>query len=239
MASAEGTFCRKEDQFGRSQNPALMSATTNKNICIIDHPLVTHKLSFLRQKSTGSKEFRALVEEIAALMAYEATRDLPLEETEIDTPLETATGRFISGKKLGIVPILRAGLGMLEGILRLIPNAKVGHIGLYRNEKTLEPVEYFCKLPDDLPERDILLLDPMLATGGSAVAAVDALLKRGAKAENMRFLCLLASPNGLQRLAEAHPTVCIYTAAVDDRLDDNGYIRPGLGDAGDRIFGTL
>lgn len=216
-----------------------MSATTDSNICIIDHPLVTHKLSFLRQKSTGSKEFRALVEEIAALMAYEATRDLPMEDETIETPLEATTGRFISGKKLGIVPILRAGLGMLEGILKLVPNAKVGHIGLYRNEETLEPVEYFCKLPDDLPERDILLLDPMLATGGSAVAAVEALKARGAKPENMKFLCLLASPEGLKRLSEAYPMVGIYTAAVDDRLDDNGYIRPGLGDAGDRIFGTL
>lgn len=219
----------------------LMSAKTiqeNSNICIIDHPLVTHKLSYLRQKDTGSKEFRALVEEIAALMAYEATRDLPTLEEEIETPLQTATGRFISGKKLGIVPILRAGLGMLEGILRLIPNAKVGHVGLYRNEETLEPVEYFCKLPDDLPERDILLLDPMLATGGSVVAAIEALLRRGAKLEQIRFICLLASPEGLKRLSEAFPTVQIYTAAVDERLDENGYIRPGLGDAGDRIFGT-
>ena len=221
-----------------SKTRLSMSATTDSNICIIDHPLVTHKLSFLRQKTTGSKEFRALVEEIAALMAYEATRDLPTVEETIETPLETATGRFISGKKLGIVPILRAGLGMLEGILRLIPNAKVGHIGLYRNEETLEPVEYFCTLPDDLPERDILLLDPMLATGGSAVAAVHALEAKGAKPEQMKFLCLLASPEGLKRLSEACPNVAIYTAAVDSRLDDNGYIRPGLGDAGDRIFGT-
>jgi uracil phosphoribosyltransferase len=223
----------------RSKTRYPMSATTDSNICIIDHPLVTHKLSFLRQKSTGSKEFRALVEEIAALMAYEATRDLPTADITIETPLESATGRFISGKKLGIVPILRAGLGMLEGILRLIPNAKVGHIGLYRNEETLEPVEYFCKLPDDLPERDILLLDPMLATGGSAVAAVEALVSKGAKPEQMKFLCLLASPEGLKRLSEACPKVGIYTAAVDNRLDDNGYIRPGLGDAGDRIFGTI
>lgn len=218
-----------------------MSSSTTKeqtNICVIDHPLVTHKLSFLRQKDTGSKEFRALVEEIAALMAYEATRDLPVDDVEIETPLEKATGRFISGKKLGIVPILRAGLGMLEGILKLIPNAKVGHIGLYRNEETLEPVEYFCKLPDDLAERDILLLDPMLATGGSVVAAIEALERRGAKAEQIKFLCLLASPEGLKRLSEAYPTAKIYTAAVDEKLDENGYIRPGLGDAGDRIFGT-
>lgn len=209
------------------------------NLCIIDHPLVTHKLSFLRQKDTGSKEFRALVEEIAALMAYEATRDLPLGEEVIETPLEKMTGKFIEGKKLAVVPILRAGLGMLEGILRLVPNAKVGHIGLYRNEETLEPVEYFCKQPDDLSERDILLLDPMLATGGSAVAAIAALERRGAKPEQIRFLCLLASPEGIERLSKAYPTTPIYTAAVDDRLDDNGYIRPGLGDAGDRIFGTI
>lgn len=209
------------------------------NICIIDHPLVTHKLSFLRQKDTGSKEFRALVEEIAALMAYEATRDLPLGEATIETPLEVATGKFIEGKKLAIVPILRAGLGMLEGILKLVPNAKVGHIGLYRNEETLEPVEYFCKQPDDLAERDILLLDPMLATGGSAVAAIAALERRGAKPGQIRFLSLLASPEGIERLHNAYPEVTIYTAAVDNRLDDNGYIRPGLGDAGDRIFGTI
>lgn len=212
--------------------------TTSSNICIIDHPLVVHKISLLRQKKTGSKEFRALVEEIAALMAYEATRDLPLADHPIETPLEPATGRFISGKKLGIVPILRAGLGMLEGILRLVPNARVGHIGLYRDEETLEPVEYFCKMPDDLAERDIIILDPMLATGGSAVAAVAALERRGAKLEHIRFLCLLASPEGLERLSKAYPTVQIYTAAVDERLDENGYIRPGLGDAGDRIFGT-
>jgi uracil phosphoribosyltransferase len=217
---------------------AKLDLLNKPNICVIDHPLVIHKLSLLREKDTGSKEFRALVEEIAALMAYEATRDLPLADATIQTPLEEATGRFISGKKLGIVPILRAGLGMLEGILRLIPNAKVGHVGLYRDEETLEPVEYFCKLPDDLAERDILLLDPMLATGGSAAAAIHLLEKKGAKPEQIRFLCLLASPEGLERLSKAYPEVAIYTAAVDDRLDDNGYIRPGLGDAGDRIFGT-
>lgn len=218
-----------------------MSTTSHEmsNICVVDHPLVVHKLSHLRQKTTGAKEFRALVEEIAALMAYEATRDLPTAEREIATPLETATGRFISGKKLGIVPILRAGLGMLEGILRLIPNARVGHIGLYRNEETLEPVEYFCKLPGDVEERDILLLDPMLATGGSVVAAIDALKRRGARPEQIRFICLLASPEGLKRVSEAYPEVAIYTASVDNKLDERGYIRPGLGDAGDRIFGTL
>ncbi len=215
-----------------------LKSQKQSNLCIIDHPLVTHKLSLLRCKTTGSTEFRALVEEIAALMAYEATRELPLVDEPIETPLESATGRFISGKKLGIVPILRAGLGMLEGILRLIPNAKVGHVGLYRNEETLEPVEYFCKLPDDLAERDILLLDPMLATGGSVIAAIEALQRRGAKAEQIKFLCLLASPEGIERLTKAYPQISIYTASVDARLDERGYIRPGLGDAGDRIFGT-
>ena len=211
---------------------------TLSNLCVIDHPLVQHKLTHLRCKNTGSTEFRALVEEIAALMAYEATRELPLVEEPVETPLETMTGKYISGKKLAIVPILRAGLGMLEGILRLVPNAKVGHMGIYRNEKTLEPVEYFCKMPDDLQERDILLLDPMLATGGSVIATIEALQRRGAKPEQIKFLCLLASPDGVQRLTEAFPQVQIYTAAVDDRLDERGYIRPGLGDAGDRIFGT-
>lgn len=232
---------RKEERGAALYNAPRMSAISQENskICVIDHPLVTHKLSHLRLKVTGSKEFRTLVEEIAALMAYEATRDLPLSDVEIETPLQTATGRFISGKKLGIVPILRAGLGMLEGILRLVPNAKVGHIGLYRDEETLEPVEYFCKLPGDVEERDILLLDPMLATGGSAIAAIEALQRRGARPEQIRFLCLLASPEGLKKLNDAFPQVAIYTAAVDERLDERGYIRPGLGDAGDRIFGTL
>ena len=213
-------------------------ASLSSSVRVLDHPLITHKLSHLRRKETGSTEFRALVEEIAALMAYEATRDLPLEEQEIETPLQMATGQFISGKKLGIVPILRAGLGMLEGILRLVPNAKVGHIGLYRDEETLQPVEYFCKLPDDMPERDILLLDPMLATGGSVVAAIECLKKRGARAENIKFLCLLASPEGMKHLTDAFPGVSVYTAAIDSKLDERGYIRPGLGDAGDRIFGT-
>lgn len=216
-----------------------MTATETTPLCVVNHPLVVHKLTHLRCKATGSTEFRALVEEIAALMAYEATRDLPLVEEAVETPLETMTGHFIRGKKLAIVPILRAGLGMLEGILRLVPNAKVGHIGLYRNETTLEPVEYFCKMPDDLEERDILLLDPMLATGGSVIAAIEALQRRGAKPEQIKFLCLLASPEGLQRLRQAYPQVAIYTAAVDSHLDERGYIRPGLGDAGDRIFGTL
>lgn len=213
-------------------------AKTQSNLCVVDHPLVVHKLTHLRCKTTGSTEFRALVEEIAALMAYEATRELPLVEEAVETPLESMTGRYISGKKLAIVPILRAGLGMLEGILRLVPNAKVGHMGIYRNEKTLEPVEYFCKMPDDLQERDILLLDPMLATGGSVIAAIEALQRRGARPEQIKFLCLLASPEGVERLSSAFPQVTIYTGSVDERLDERGYIRPGLGDAGDRIFGT-
>ncbi|MCA9796029.1 MAG: uracil phosphoribosyltransferase [Candidatus Eremiobacteraeota bacterium] len=206
---------------------------------VIEHPLVQHKLTLLRKSDTGPKDFRELVEEIATLMAYECTRDLPLEEVEIETPLTRAYGRAIVGKKLSIVPILRAGLGMLNGILRLIPNAKVGHIGLYRDEKTLQPVEYYCKLPEDLPERDVLLLDPMLATGGSAAAAVEFLKARGARSQSIKFLCLLASPQGIATLRESDPEVDIYTASVDDRLNDKGYILPGLGDAGDRIFGTL
>lgn len=206
---------------------------------VVEHPLIQHKLTLLRKASTGPKDFRELTEEIAALMAYEATRLLPLEEVEIETPMIRTTGRAIVGKKLSIVPILRAGLGMLGGILRLIPNAKVGHIGLYRDEETLRPVEYYCRLPEDLPERDVILLDPMLATGGSAAAAVEFLKARGARSRSINFLCLLASPEGIATLREADPEVQIYTASVDDGLNDKGYILPGLGDAGDRIFGTL
>lgn len=205
----------------------------------VNHPLVQHKLTLLRQRDTGPKEFRELVDEIAALMVYEATRDLPLESVDCHTPLVEMKGAAITGKKLGVIPILRAGLGMLEGILRLIPNAKVGHIGLYRNEETLQPVEYYCKLPEDLHERDLFILDPMLATGGSAVAAVSAILARGARPENCKFLCLLAAPEGIDVLKEAHPKVEIYTASIEERLNEKGYILPGLGDAGDRIFGTL
>lgn len=206
---------------------------------LLEHPLIQHKLTLLRDTATGSKDFRELVEEIATLMAYEATRDLPLEEVDVETPLQRMRGRAIVGKKLGLVPILRAGLGMVPGILRLVPAARVGHVGIYRNESTLKPVEYFCKLPVDLAERDILLLDPMLATGGSAVAAVGFLKARGARGESIKFLCLLAAPEGLQALREAHPEVDVYTAAVDDSLNNRGYILPGLGDAGDRIFGTI
>lgn len=206
---------------------------------ILDHPLIQHKLTLLRDVRTGSKDFRELVQELATLMAYEATRDLPLEDVEVETPISKTKGRGIGGKKLAIVPILRAGLGMVSGIERLVPAAKVGHIGLYRSEDTLCPVEYFCKLPVDLAEREILLLDPMLATGGSALAAIEALKKRGALVKNIKFLCIVASPQGVESMNKAYPEVTIYTASVDQGLNDKGYIIPGLGDAGDRIFGTL
>lgn len=208
-------------------------------VTVIDHPLIQHKLTRMRDQSTGPKDFRELLEEIAMLMAYEVTRDLPLQDIEVPGPLGPARGKCILGKKLGVVPILRAGLGMVEGILRLVPNAKVGHIGLYRDETTLEPVEYYCKLPVDLSERDLFLLDPMLATGGSASAAIQFLKNRGARSGSIKFLCLLCSPRGLEVLQQAHPDVDIYTASIDQGLNDKGYILPGLGDAGDRLFGTL
>ena len=203
---------------------------------IIDHPLIQHKLTLIRDQSTGPKEFRELMDEIAMLMAYEITRDLPLEDVEIQTPVAKCRSKVLAGKKLGIVPILRAGLGMINGFLRLMPAAKVGHIGLYRDPETLLPVEYYCKLPTDLEERDFVLIDPMLATGGSLVAAITLLKQKGAK--NIKVLCLVAAPEGVKLTNEEHPDVEIYTAAVDDRLNDHGYIVPGLGDAGDRIFGT-
>ena len=203
---------------------------------VIDHPLVQHKLTFLRDKNTGSKEFRALVEELAMLLTYEATRDLPLEKVQTETPVAMATTEVLAGKKLGIVPILRAGLGMVDGMLNLIPAAKVGHIGMYRNEETLVPVEYYCKLPSDINEREVFVLDPMLATGGSACDAIGQIKKRGAK--HIKFIGLVAAPQGLKALHEAHPDVDIYVGALDEKLNDNGYIVPGLGDAGDRIFGT-
>ena len=209
------------------------------SVTVIDHPLIQHKLTLLRDAATGPKDFRELLEEIAMLMAYEVTRDLSLEDIEVAGPLGPAPGRTIAGKKLGVVPILRAGLGMVGGILRLVPNAKVGHIGLYRDETTLEPVEYYCKLPEDLAERDLFLLDPMLATGGSAAAAVNFLKKRGARPESIKFLCLLCSPEGLEVFQKAQPDVNVYTASIDSGLNDRGYILPGLGDAGDRLFGTL
>jgi len=203
---------------------------------IMDHPLIQHKIGIMRMKSTSTKEFRDLVSEVAMLIYYEASRNLPLADKEIETPLTKTTVKEIAGKKLCVVPILRAGLHMADGILNITPNAKVGHIGLYRNEETLEPVEYFCKLPKDAAEREIFVVDPMLATGGSAIAAIDMLKKRGIK--NIRFLCLIAAPEGTKKLQEAHPDVDIYIGAMDERLNDQGYILPGLGDAGDRIYGT-
>lgn len=203
---------------------------------IVSHPLIQHKLTILRDQNTPTKIFKELVDEIAMLMAYEATADLALEPVEIVTPLEGMTGQRVAGKKLTLVPILRAGLGMVEGILKLVPSARVGHVGLYRDHDTLEPVDYYFKVPGDAPERDFFVLDPMLATGGSAVAAVSSLKRAGAS--RIRFLCLVAAPAGVQRLAGAHPDVLIYCASLDRELNDAGYILPGLGDAGDRLFGT-
>ena len=202
----------------------------------IEHPLILHKLAIIRDKKTGSKDFRELVEEVSMLMAYEVTRNLSTEEVEIETPICKTKCQMLSGKKVAIVPILRAGLGMVDGMLKLIPAAKVGHVGLYRDEETLQPVEYFCKLPQDIAERDVIVVDPMLATGGSSSDAVTMLKKRGAK--NLRLMCLVASPEGIEFVQKAHPDVDIYIAAIDERLNENGYIVPGLGDAGDRLFGT-
>ncbi len=204
---------------------------------VMDHPLITHKLSIMRNKKTGSKDFRELLEEIAMLMGYELTRDLPTEEITIETPLTTMKTRTISGKKLAIVPILRAGLGMVDGLLSLIPVAKVGHIGLYRDPETHLPVEYYCKFPPDIDDRIVILVDPMLATGGSAVDALHMLKQRGCR--QIRFMCLVAAPEGVAKVQKAHPDVDIYAAALDERLNEHDYIVPGLGDAGDRIFGTL
>jgi uracil phosphoribosyltransferase len=206
------------------------------NVFIFDHPLIQHKISLLRDKRTTTKEFRELVGELAMLMAYEVTRDLPLKEVEIETPIAIAKTKVLAGKKLAIVPILRAGLGMVDGMLNLLPMAKVGHIGLYRDPKTLEPVEYYCKLPEDAVEREIVILDPMLATGGSAAAAVSFLKARGIT--QIKFMCLIAAPEGIARLQREHPDVPIFCAAKDPRLNDHAYIVPGLGDAGDRLFGT-
>ncbi len=210
---------------------------TDKNLLIMDHPLIQHKLSILRDVNTGTKEFKELVDEIATLIAYEATRDLPLAETKVQTPIEVATTKVLAGKKLAVVPILRAGLGMVSGMLNLIPAAKIGHIGLYRDPKTLEPVEYYCKLPSDIEERQIFVVDPMLATGGSASAAIGFIKKHGGK--SIKLMCILAAENGIEKIQQDHPDVQIYCAAVDERLNDHGYICPGLGDAGDRLFGTL
>ena len=203
---------------------------------VLDHPLLQHKLSILRDERTGVKDFREVVSEIATLMCYEATRDLPLEEVEIKTPVSTSKFKALSGKKLAIVPVLRAGLGMVDGILTLIPSAKVGHIGLYRDPQTLEPVEYYCKMPNDISERDVIILDPMLATGGSASAAIQFIKNYGVK--HIKLMNIIAAPEGIERVHKDHPDVDIYCAAVDEKLNDHCYIVPGLGDAGDRIFGT-
>lgn len=207
-----------------------------KNVFVMDHPLIQHKLTLIRDKNTGSKEFREVVKELAMLMGYEVTRNLPLEEIEIETPVSKTKSKVIAGRKLGIVPILRAGLGMVDGMLSLIPAAKVGHIGLYRDPETLEPVEYYCKLPVDVQERELIVLDPMLATGGSANAAIQFIKDRGA--QSVKLMCLIASPEGVKAVCEAHPDVEIYVAAIDEKLNDHAYIVPGLGDAGDRLFGT-
>ena len=203
---------------------------------IMNHPLVQHKVSLLRNKNTGTKEFKELVSELATLLCYEATRDLPTEEVAIETPVAIAKTRMLSGRKLALVPILRAGLGMVDGMLNVIPAAKVGHIGLYRDPETLRPVEYYCKLPSDISERDIFVLDPMLATGGSASDAVGQIKKRGG--QNIKLLCIIAAPEGVEKMNADHPDVEIYCCALDEKLNEHGYIVPGLGDAGDRIFGT-
>ncbi len=205
-------------------------------VCVFDHPLIQHKLSILREKSTSVKEFREIVSEIAMLMCYEATRDLPLEEVEIETPVAVAKVNRIAGKKLAIVPILRAGLGMVDGMVSMMPNVKVGHIGLFRDPETLEPVKYYYKMPPDIEERDIIVVDPMLATGGSASAAIQFLKEDGVK--HIKLMCIIGAPEGVKRMQEDHPDVDIYVAALDEKLNDHGYIVPGLGDAGDRIFGT-
>ena len=203
---------------------------------VIDHPLIQHKLTHIRDVTTGTKEFRELLDEIAMLMTYELTRNLNLEEVEIQTPVAKCKAKVLAGKKMGVIPILRAGLGMVNGVLKIIPAARVGHVGLYRDPQTLQPVEYYCKLPTDVQERDLIVIDPMLATGGSCVAAIDLVKKHGAK--NIKLMCLVAAPEGVRVVNEAHPDVEIYAAAVDECLNDHGYIIPGLGDAGDRIFGT-
>ncbi|NLV77040.1 MAG: uracil phosphoribosyltransferase [Tissierellia bacterium] len=205
-------------------------------VIVLDHPLIKHKLTFIRDKNTGSKEFRELVKEVSMLMAYEVTRDLPLEEIEVETPITTTKAQIISGKKLGLVPILRAGLGMVDGMLNLLPAAKVGHVGLYRDPETLKPVEYYCKLPYDIEERELIVLDPMLATGGSATAAIDFLKKKGSN--SIKLVCLIAAPEGIDAVQKAHPDVDIYVASIDEKLNEDAYIVPGLGDAGDRLFGT-
>lgn len=206
------------------------------NLTIMTHPLIKHKISILRDINTGSKQFRELIEEIAILIAFEATRDIPLCEKEVETPLCKTKASVISGKKLTVIPVLRAGLGMVSGVLSLLPSAKVGHIGLYRDHDTLEPVEYYFKVPQDIAEREVIIVDPMLATGGSAIAAVDCLKRRGVT--DIKFMCIIAAPEGIKALCEAHPDIKVYCGMRDEKLNENGYIVPGLGDAGDRIFGT-
>ena len=206
------------------------------NVHVLDHPLIQHKLTIMRQPTTGPKEFRELLEEISMLMVYEVTRDLPTIDVEIETPICKTTQKMLAGKKLGIVPILRAGLGMVDGIMNMIPACRIGHIGLYRDPETLEPVEYYCKLPADAEERELILLDPMLATGGSAAEAITLIKKRGCN--HIRLVNLIAAPEGIAKVQAAHPDVDIYVAGLDERLNDHGYIVPGLGDAGDRLFGT-
>ncbi|GAA6490472.1 uracil phosphoribosyltransferase [Candidatus Bariatricus faecipullorum] len=206
------------------------------NIYVMDHPLIQHKIGIIRRKETGSRDFRAMVGEIAMLMCYEATRDLKLQDVEVETPICRTVAKELAGKKLAVVPILRAGLGMVEGMLTMIPAAKVGHIGLYRDPETLEPVEYYCKLPADCDEREVFVVDPMLATGGSSVAAIQMLKDKGVK--NIRFMCIIAAPEGVARMQKEHPDVDIFVGVLDEKLNEHGYIVPGLGDAGDRIFGT-
>lgn len=208
-------------------------------LVVIDHPLVQHKMAMLRDKDLGTKGFRELVNEITMFLGYEVTRDLSMEDIEIETPLVKTTQKVIAGKKLAIAPILRAGLGMVDGMLLLMPAAKVGHIGMFRDEETLTPQEYFFKMPQDIHEREVIVVDPMLATGGSAIMAIDSLVKRNVKAESIKFVCLVAAPEGVKAMEEAYPQVDIFTAALDEKLNEDGYILPGLGDAGDRLFGTL
>ncbi|MGM8215012.1 uracil phosphoribosyltransferase [Bacillaceae bacterium W0354] len=205
-------------------------------VYVFDHPLIQHKLTYIRDKNTGTKEFRELVDEVSTLMMFEITRELPLQEVDVETPVATAKSKVLAGKKLGVIPILRAGLGMVDGIVNLVPAAKIGHVGLYRDPETLKPVEYYIKLPSDIHERELIVTDPMLATGGSAIEAIHSLKNRGAK--HIRLMCLIAAPEGVEAVHEAHPDVSIYVAGLDERLNEKGYIVPGLGDAGDRLFGT-
>lgn len=206
------------------------------NVFVLDHPLIQHKLTHIRDKNTGTKEFRELVDEVAMLMAFEITRNLPLQDTTVETPVREAKAQVLAGKKIGLIPILRAGLGMVDGMLKLLPAARVGHVGLYRDPETLQPVEYYIKLPSDIAERELIVMDPMLATGGSANDAIHSLKKRGAK--KIRLMCLVAAPEGVELVKENHPDVDIYLGALDEKLNEHGYIVPGLGDAGDRLFGT-